>query len=113
MSKIYLGDYVVDEYGHKGHVISCRGGYVGRWQVKGADGNLRYKSSRDLTVIIPYTKRPTRPSGSRLTINEKLDLLFEYLDIEIEDIPRIVKRRSNGEVSGNQEPEEVTQKDAQ
>lgn len=108
MSKIYVGDYVVDEYGNKGHVIKCRGGYVGRWQVKFDSGGIGYNSSRDLTVLATSDCRPT-PTSRRLSVNEKLDLLFEYLGIEIADTPRIVKRSSDDEVSRLETPEELTE----
>lgn len=108
MSKIFIGDYVIDEYGHKGHVVECRGGYVGRWRVKGDDGQLRYKSSRDLTVLVPVDASRPQPTGRRLSVNDKLDLLFDYLGIEIEDTPRIVKRSNDGEVSRTETTKKLT-----
>lgn len=108
MSKIFIGDYVIDEYGHKGHVVECRGGYVGRWRVKGDDGQFRYKSSRDLTVLIPVDGSRPMTTGRRLSVNEKLDLLFDYLGIEIEDTPRIVKRSDDDEISGAETPEKLS-----
>lgn len=111
MSKIFIGDYVIDEYGHKGHVVECRGGYVGRWRVKGDDGQLRYKSSRDLTVLVPVDGSRPQPTGRRLSVNDKLDLLFDYLGIEIEDAPRIIKRSSDGEVSSVEKSKEISSED--
>lgn len=101
MSKIYIGDYVIDEYGRKAHVIECRGGYVGRWRVKFDDGNFGYKSSRDLTVIVPADGSRPPQIGRRLTANEKIDLLFDYLGLDVEDTPRIIKRTSDDEVSSD------------
>lgn len=108
MSKIFIGDYVIDEYGHKGHVVECRGGYVGRWRVKGDDGQLRYKSSRDLTVLVPVDGSRPQPTGRRLSVNDKLDLLFDYLGIEVEDTPRIVKRINDDEVSRTETTKKLT-----
>ena len=107
MSKISVGDYVVDEYGNTGHVIFCRGGYVGTWKVKFDSGSIGYKSSRDLTVLATSECKP-KPTGRRLSVNEKLDLLFDYLNIEIEDTPRIVKRSDHDEISGAETPEKLS-----
>ena len=107
MSKIYIGDYVVDEYGNTGHVVFCRGGYVGRWKVKYDSGSIGFKSSRDLTVLATADYKP-KPTGRRLSANEKLDLLFDYLDIEIADTPRIVKRSEDDEISGAETPKKLS-----
>lgn len=107
MSKISVGDYVVDEYGNTGHVIFCRGGYVGRWRVKFDSGSIGYKSSRDLTVLATLDCKP-KPTGRRLSVNEKLDLLFDYLNIEIEDTPKIVERSDDDEISGAETPEKLS-----
>ena len=108
MSKISVGDYVVDEYGNTGHVIFCRGGYVGRWKVKFDGGNIGYKSSRDLKVLATLDCKP-KPTGRRLSVNEKLDLLFDYLGIEIADTPKIVKRSDDDEISGAETPEKLSE----
>ena len=109
MSKICIGDYVVDEYGNTGHVVFCRGGYVGRWKVKFDSGSIGYKSSRDLTVLATVDCKP-KPTGRRLSVNDKLDLLFDYLNIEIADTPRIVsvKRSDDDEISGAETPEKLS-----
>ena len=107
MSKISVGDYVVDEYGNTGHVIFCRGGYVGRWRVKFDNGSIGYKSSRDITVLAT-SECKAKPTGRRLSVNEKLDLLFDYLNIEIADTPRIVKRSDDDEISGAETPEKLS-----
>ena len=107
MSKICIGDYVVDEYGNTGYVVFCRGGYVGRWKVKYDSGSIGFKSSRDLTVLATVYCKP-KPTGRRLSANEKLDLLFDYLDIEIADTPRIVKRSDDDEISGAETPEKLS-----
>ena len=107
MSKIYIGDYVVDEYGNTGNVVFCRGGYVGRWKVKYDSGSIGFKSSRDLTVLATADCKP-KPTGRRLSANEKLDLLFDYLGIEIADTPRIVKRSDDDEISGAETPEKLS-----
>lgn len=90
MEKISIGDYVYVDFHHKnGTVTQCRGGYVGRWLIKLDDGTNTYASSRDLTVI-----RSAQPSSSssRCSVNEKLDLILDYLGIEIDDQPRIIKK---------------------
>lgn len=107
MSKISVGDYVVDEYGNTGHVIFCRGGYVGRWRVKFDNGSIGYKSARDITVLAT-SECKAKPTGRRLSVNEKLDLLFDYLGIEIADTPRIVKRSDDDEISGAETPEKLS-----
>lgn len=108
MSKISVGDYVVDEYGNTGHVIFCRGGYVGRWRVKFDSGSIGHKSSRDLTVLATLDCKP-KPTGRRLSVNEKLDLLFDYLNIEIADTPKIVKRSDDDEIPRLETPKKLSE----
>lgn len=91
-----IGDYVYLEKCHKnGTIINDRGGYVGRWLVKTDDGELLHDSTRDLTVI--KSARPT--PQTRLSANDKIDLLLEYLGLDIEDEPRVIKRQNDEEAS--------------
>lgn len=90
MSKIHIGDYVYHEYYRtNGTVIGDRGGHVGRYSIKADDGQHYHASSRDLTVIKPA--RPCYPN-SRVSVEQKLDLLLEHLGLEIDDSIRIVNR---------------------
>jgi hypothetical protein len=101
MSKILVGDYVEDEHGRRGYVVECRGGYVGRWLVRLDSGETLYRSSRDIAVLVPSVSRRSEQASRRLTVNEKLDLLFDYLGIEIEDTPKIVKRSTDDKIQSN------------
>lgn len=90
MSKLAIGDYVYVDYIQKnGTVIFDRGGAVGRWKVKFDDGDTCHASTRDCTVL--KSARPKVVSG--LTVEQKLDLLLDYLELDIQDEPKIVPRK--------------------
>lgn len=89
MSKITIGDYVYNDYRHEnGTVIGDRGGYVGRWVLKLDNGDTVYCSSRDISVI---KSAAISLAKSRITTDEKLELLLEYLGLRIEDDPKVTK----------------------
>jgi len=95
MSKIHIGDYVYhDTYRTNGMVIGDRGGYVGRYAIKADNGEHYYASSRDLIVI--KCAQPCYPNN-RASLEQKIDLLFEHLGLEIDDTIKIVKRENDGE----------------
>lgn len=92
MSKVYVGDYVYHEnHRQNGTVISDRGGHVGRYLLLLDNGERCHASSRDLTVIKTSRAYPS----SRASIKQKLDLLLDYLGLEIEDTIRVVEKQSD------------------
>lgn len=96
MSKISLGDYVYVERRHKnGTVIGKIGGNVGRYTVKLDDGDVLHSSARDLIVI--KSNKPKPIYSSDISIEHKFSLLLDYLGLELEDDPKIVKRLAENE----------------
>ena len=59
--------------------------------------------SKDLNIMIEQLLKAFKGQA-----NEKLDLLFDYLGIEIADTPRIVKRSDDDEISGAETPEKLS-----
>lgn len=88
MSKFNIGDWVFYVLGEQaGTVIRIRNGYVGRYLVLFDDDTSRYYSPRDLILLNRLQSRT-----SRITVNEKIDLILEYLGLEIDDEVKLVKK---------------------
>lgn len=93
MSKFNVGDwvfYVLEE--RAGTVTRIRNGYVGRYLVLFDDNTSRHCSPRDLVLLNRPQSRP-----SRITVNEKIDLILDYLGLEIDDEVKLVKKENQNE----------------
>lgn len=93
MSKFNVGDWVFSTLEERaGTITRVRNGYVGRYFVLFDDNTSRHCSPRDLVLLNQPQSRP-----NRITVNEKINLILDYLGLEIDDEVKLVKKEIQDE----------------